>query len=77
MNGSHKKITEFIEHFKRRSTSVYVAFLDASKAFGKINRYILSKKLIARRALIYLVKCCAFGIKISQCISNVVLSPSV
>ena len=33
-------LTEFIEYFKRRSTSVYVAFLDASKAFDKINHWI-------------------------------------
>ena len=26
-------LTKFIEHFKNRSTSEYVAFLDASKAF--------------------------------------------
>ena len=30
-------LTEFIEYLKRRSSSVYVAFLDASKAFNKIN----------------------------------------
>ena len=34
-------LTEFIEYFKRRSTSVYVAFLDASKAFDKINHWVL------------------------------------
>ena len=32
-------ITEFIEYFKSRSTSVYVAFLDASKAFDKISHW--------------------------------------
>ena len=34
-------LTEFIEYFKRRSNSVYVAFLDASKAFNKINHWVL------------------------------------
>ena len=48
--------TEFIEYFKRRSTSVYVAFLDASKAFDKINHWVLFKKLINRGIPIYLVK---------------------
>ena len=30
-------LTEFIEYFKSRSTSIYVAFLDTSKAFDKIS----------------------------------------
>ena len=30
-------LIELIEYFKSRSTSVYVAFLDASKAFDKIS----------------------------------------
>ena len=49
-------LTEFIEYFKRRSTSVYVAFLDASKAFDKISHWVLFKKLINRGIPIYLVK---------------------
>ena len=49
-------LTEFIEYFKRRSTSVYVAFFDASKAFDKINHWVLFKKLINRGIPIYLVK---------------------
>ena len=53
-------LIEFIEYFKRRSISVYVAFLDASKAFDKINHWILFKKLIARRVPIYLVKVLCF-----------------
>ena len=30
-------LTEFIEYFNRRSTSIYIVFLDASKAFDKNN----------------------------------------
>ena len=39
-------LAEFIEYFKSRSTSVYVAFLDASKALTKlvIGHYL--KKLL-------------------------------
>ena len=49
-------LSEFIEYFKSRSTSVYVAFLDASKAFDKISHWILFRKLIDRKVPIYLVK---------------------
>ena len=34
-------LTEFIEYFKSRSTSVYVAFLDARKAFDEISHWTL------------------------------------
>ena len=34
-------LTEFIEYFKSRSTSIYVAFLDANKAFDKISHWTL------------------------------------
>ena len=48
-------LTEFIEYFINRSTSVYVAFLDASKTFDKINHWLLFKKLIERQKSLYLV----------------------
>ena len=38
-------LTEFIEYLKRRSTSVHVVFIDGSKAFGKINHWVLFKKV--------------------------------
>ena len=41
-------LTEFIEYFKSHSNSVYVAFLDASKAFNKISHWTLFKNLIDR-----------------------------
>ena len=34
-------LTEYIKYLKCCSTSVYVAFLDASKAFDKINHWVL------------------------------------
>ena len=34
-------LTEFIESLNGRTTSVYVAFLDESKAFDKINHWVL------------------------------------
>ena len=44
-----------IEYFKSRSTSVYVAFPDASKAFDKISHWTLFRKLIDRGVPLYLV----------------------
>ena len=38
-------LSQLIEYFKSRSTSVYVAFLDASKAFDKISHWTLFRKL--------------------------------
>ena len=49
-------LSEFIEYFKNRSTSVYVAFLDTSKAFDKISHWTLFRKLMDRKVPIYLVK---------------------
>ena len=49
-------LSELIEYFKSRSTSVYVAFLDASKAFDKISHWTLFKKLIDRNVPMYLIK---------------------
>ena len=49
-------LSELIEYFKSRSTSVYVAFLGASKAFDKISHWTLFRKLIDRKVPMYLIK---------------------
>ena len=36
-------LSELIEYFKSRSTSVFVSFLDASKAFDKISHWTLQE----------------------------------
>ena len=41
-------LSELVEYFRCRSTSVFVAFLDASKAFDKISHWTLFRKLIDR-----------------------------
>ena len=37
-------LTEFIGYFKRQSALIYLAFLNASKAFDKTNHYVLFNK---------------------------------
>ena len=49
-------LSELIEYFKSRSTSVYVAFLDACKAFDKISHWTLFRKLIDRNIPMHLIK---------------------
>ena len=49
-------LSELIEYFKSRSTSVYVAFLDASQAFDKISHWTLFRKIIDRNVPMYLIK---------------------
>ena len=51
---------EFIDYYKQKSTSVFVTFLDASKAFDKINHWTLFRKLIDRHVPLYLVKILLF-----------------
>ena len=48
-------LSDFIEYFETRSTSVYAAFLDDSKAFDKISHWTLFRKLIDRGVQLYLV----------------------
>ena len=39
-------LKEFIDYYKQLSTTVFVTLLDASKAFDKINYWLLFKKII-------------------------------
>ena len=48
-------LSEHIEYFTIRSTSVYAAFFDASKAFDK-SHWTLFRKLIDRNVPMYLIK---------------------
>ena len=41
-------LTEVIEFYKSQSSSVYVCFMDASKAFDRVNHWTLFKTLIDR-----------------------------
>ena len=61
-------VSEFIEYFKSRSTSVYVVFLDASKAFDKICHWTLFTKLINRNVPMYLIRFCVIAINTNFCL---------
>ena len=70
-------LTKHIEYLKSRSTSVSVAFLDASKVFDIISHLPLFKKLIDRHVPLYLavILCCWYQhqevtVKWGHCISN-------
>ena len=49
-------LKEFIEYYKKRSTSVFVTMLDASKAFDKVNFWMLFDKLITRSVPLFIVR---------------------
>ena len=71
---------EYIEYYKNRGTTVFVTFLDASKAFDKLNYWLLFDKLIKKYVPLFnkasvesidyslssSTNCCASGIHINK-----------
>ena len=49
-----------IKYYTKENSPVYTCFLDASKAFDKINHYILFRKLLDRKTPIVLVRILLF-----------------
>ena len=49
-------LNEVIDFHKRHNTTVFVTFVDASKAFDRVNHYTLFSKLLARKVPIFIVK---------------------
>ena len=53
-------LKEFIEYYKNRGTTVYVTFLDASKAFDRLNYWLLFDKLIKKNITFFIIKLLCF-----------------
>ena len=49
-------LKEFIDYYKHRSTAVCVTLLDASKAFDKINFWLLFQKLFHKGFPTFIIK---------------------
>ena len=50
----------FIDCYKKRNTTVFVTFLDASKAFDRVNYWMLFSKLIDKKCALLIVKLLVF-----------------
>ena len=53
-------LLEFIDYYKKRNTTVFVTFLDASKAFDRVNYWMLFSKLIDKNVPLFIVKLLVF-----------------
>ena len=49
-------LREYIELYRKRSTTVFVTFLDASKAFDRLDHWLLFEKLIYRKVPLFIVR---------------------
>ena len=53
-------LKQIIEYYNSKSSPVYVCYLDASKAFDRINHWCLFKKLLKRGADLHIMKLLVF-----------------
>ena len=49
-------LKEFIEYYKQRNTTILVTFLDASKAFDRIDHLLLFEKLIDKHVPLFIIR---------------------
>ena len=49
-------LKEFIEYYKQRNTTIFVTFLDASKAFERIDHWLLFKRLIDKHIPLFIIR---------------------
>ena len=48
-------LKEFIEYYNQQNTTIFVTFLDASKAFDRIDHWLLFKKLIDKHVPLFII----------------------
>ena len=53
-------LKEFIDYYKQRGTTIFDTFLDASKAFDKIDFWLLFQKLSTKDFPIFIIKVFAY-----------------
>ena len=49
-------LREYIELYRKILTTVFVTYLDASKAFDRLDHWLLYKKLIKRKVPLFIVR---------------------
>ena len=59
-------LKEFIDYYKTRGTTMYVTFLDASKAFDRIDQWLLFDKMIKKGVLLCIIKLLFFLVLTSE-----------
>ena len=53
-------LKDFIDYYKQRGTTIFVTFLDASKAFDKIDFWLLFQKLSTKDFPVFIIKILAY-----------------
>ena len=53
-------LKEYIEYYKNRGTTVFVTFLDASKAFDRLKYWLLFDKLVKKCVPLFIIKLLCF-----------------
>ena len=61
-------LREYIELYRKRLTTVLVTFLDASKAFDRLDHWLLFKKLIRRKVPLFIVRLLIVWYSLKGCI---------
>ena len=56
-------LKQTVDFYRNQDTPVYMCFLDAKKAFDRLNHWMLAKKLLDRNVLLHIVKLFTFGIE--------------